>query len=173
LILQSGRHRWFPAFCVALLLAVLMAQLAFSLRRETQTWSEACHLFAGYSYWTRADFGMNPEHPPLVKLLAALPLWPMSIRVPEVGDRNFKVEASSPGSSSFTPTTPTRSCFAPLLLALLVFVATREMFGNAPAFVALALLVFDPNLLAHGALVTTARDYPVFSWRRYTPSTVM
>ena len=42
-----------------------------------------------------------------------------------------------------------------LLLALLVFLATKEMFGTGAAFIALALLAFDPNLLAHGALVTT------------------
>ena len=42
-----------------------------------------------------------------------------------------------------------------LLLALLVFLGTKEMFGTGAAFIALALLAFDPNLLAHGALVTT------------------
>ena len=42
-----------------------------------------------------------------------------------------------------------------VLLALLVFLAACEMFGLAAGFVALTLLVFDPNLLAHGALVTT------------------
>ena len=42
-----------------------------------------------------------------------------------------------------------------LLLALIVFLGTKEMFGTGAAFIALTLLVFDPNLLAHGALVTT------------------
>jgi len=27
-----------------------------------------------YSYWTRGDFGVNLEHPPVVKLLASFPL---------------------------------------------------------------------------------------------------
>jgi hypothetical protein len=31
-------------------------------------------MYAGYRMWTAADFGLNPEHPPLVKLLAALPV---------------------------------------------------------------------------------------------------
>ena len=43
-------------------------------RRESQTWDEGCHILAGYSYWTRGDFGVNREHPPLVKLLASFPL---------------------------------------------------------------------------------------------------
>ncbi|MDT7778454.1 MAG: hypothetical protein QOC99_966 [Acidobacteriota bacterium] len=42
-----------------------------------------------------------------------------------------------------------------LLLALLVFLATKEMFGTGAAFLALSLVAFEPNLLAHGALVTT------------------
>ncbi len=42
-----------------------------------------------------------------------------------------------------------------LLVAVLVFEATYLMFGRGPAFLALALVVFDPNILAHGALVTT------------------
>src|SRR5262249_41953652 len=42
-----------------------------------------------------------------------------------------------------------------LLLAVVVFLATAELFGLGAAFVALGLLVFEPNVLAHGALVTT------------------
>lgn len=42
-----------------------------------------------------------------------------------------------------------------LLLVLLVFAAAQKMFGLIPAFIALTLLVFEPNILAHGAVVTT------------------
>jgi tetratricopeptide (TPR) repeat protein len=42
-----------------------------------------------------------------------------------------------------------------LLLLLIAFLAAQEMFGTAAGFIALGLLVFDPTLLAHGALVTT------------------
>ena len=38
---------------------------------------------------------------------------------------------------------------------MLVFLGAKEMFGTGAAFVALTLLTFDPNLLAHGAVVTT------------------
>ena len=65
------------------LIAILSVELLFCIRRESQTWDEACHIFAGYSYWTRGDFGMNPEHPPLVKLLTTLPLLGLNLRVPE------------------------------------------------------------------------------------------
>jgi len=38
-----------------------------------------------------------------------------------------------------------------LLLGLLVFLAAREMFGDGAALFALALVVFEPNMIAHGA----------------------
>jgi hypothetical protein len=47
---------------------------ALQARRESQTWDEGCHILAGYSYWTRGDFGVNLEHPPVVRLLASFPL---------------------------------------------------------------------------------------------------
>ena len=43
--------------------------------------------------------------------------------------------------------------------ALLFFSVAYSMWGAGPAFLALILLVFEPNFLAHGALVTT--DVPV------------
>ena len=37
-------------------------------------------------------------------------------------------------------------------LVLLIFLATQEMFGTGAALLRSRLMVFDPNLLAHGAL---------------------
>jgi hypothetical protein len=45
-----------------LLLIILSLQLFFSVRRESQTWDEANHIYAGYLSWTNRDFGLNPEH---------------------------------------------------------------------------------------------------------------
>lgn len=140
-----------------------MAQLVFSIRRESQTWDEACHIYAGYSYWTRADFGMNPEHPPFVKLLATLPLLTMHLQTPTPQNRDFKVETFLDGRDFLYSNNADAILFRArmaaslltLLLALLVFAAAREMFGTETALVALILFVFEPNLLANGALVTT------------------
>ena len=76
------------------LLAALAAQLALTSAQESQTWDEGDHIFAGYMQWKRADFGLNPEHPPLVKLLAAAPLTFMRLWEPTVQNREFKHEAS-------------------------------------------------------------------------------
>ena len=60
-----------------------------------------------------------------------------------------------------------------LALGLLLYLATREMFGAVAALFGLALFVFDPNFLAHGALVTTDVGSSclllasIYAWYRY------
>src|SRR3954471_21851095 len=158
-IWRSGR----VAAGVVCLLVVLGLQLVLSVRRESQTWDEGDHIYAGYMSWKHADFGLNPEHPPLVKLIASLPLLNMDLRVPALQDRYFKHEAFLGGKDFLFKNDADTMLFRvrmaaasfTLLLALLVFLAAREMFGPLAGFIALTLLVFDPNLLAHGAVVGT------------------
>ena len=148
---------------LCLLLVVLSLQLFFSVRRESQTWDEGNHIFAGYRSWTHADYGLNPEHPPLVKMLATAPLLWSQPKAPALEERFFKEDAFLRGKEFLYQNDPeqilsrTRATAATLTLltALVVFFGTREMFGTGAAFIALTLLTFDPNLLAHGALITT------------------
>ena len=159
---RIGRRPWI-AIGVASLLLALFLQLAFSVHRNSITWDEDDHIFAGYMSWKHADFGLNPEHPPLVKLVAAIPLLNMPLNVPVVQDRTFKHEAFLDGKDFLFKNNADAMLFRAriavsfftLLLALLVFLAAREMFGTGAGFIALALLAFDPNLLAHGAVVST------------------
>ena len=60
---------------VPILLLVLMAVLAGGAAlRESVTIDELAHIGAGVSYLQKLDLRMNAEHPPLPKVLAALPL---------------------------------------------------------------------------------------------------
>ena len=159
----KGTRRWLVPAGVTALLLVLVLQLAFSTRRNSITWDEDDHIYAGYMSWRHGDFGLNPEHPPLVKLLGALPLLNMPLVIPRPQNRFFKLEAFLNGkdflfkNDADTMLFRVRMAVATLtvLLALLVFLAAREMFGNGAGFIALGLLVFDPNLLAHGAVLGT------------------
>ena len=158
-----NQHNALVAAGVACLLIILALQLLLSVRQQTQTWDEANHIFAGYRSWTHADFGLNPEHPPLLKLLATVPLFSSPLKTPQLDNRYFKEDAFVGGkdflyqndAESILLRTRMAPAILTLLLAVIVFFATREMFGTGAAFIALGLLVFDPNLLAHGALVTT------------------
>jgi 4-amino-4-deoxy-L-arabinose transferase-like glycosyltransferase len=164
---SSGNSRdGLVAVGVVCLLIILGLQLVLSVRRESQTWDEANHIFAGYRSWTHADFGLNPEHPPMLKLLATVPLFsPLKspLKTPQLEDRYFKEDAFLGGkdflyqndADKILLRTRMAAATITLLLALLVFLGTKEIFGTGAAFIALALLAFEPNLLAHGALVTT------------------
>lgn len=148
---------------VVALLAILFLQLALSVHRNSCTWDEQDHLYAGYMSWKHGDFGLNPEHPPLVKMVAAIPILNMHLKMPALQDRNFKHEAFLGGKDFLFKNDADTMLFRArmaaavftLLLAIFVFLAGKEMFGTVAAFISLALLVFDPNLLAHGAVVTT------------------
>ena len=165
----SAQRKLFAATVVSLL-AVLMLQLALSIRRETQTWDEACHIFAGYRYWTRGDFAMNPEHPPLVKLLATAPLLTLHLQGPERKDLFSKEEDFTSATQFVYSNNAEQILFRTrmavslltLLLAILVFLTAREMFGKVAALVALTLFVFEPTILAHGATVTTDMGFSCF-----------
>ncbi|HYL83709.1 MAG TPA: tetratricopeptide repeat protein [Candidatus Angelobacter sp.] len=156
-------NRIWIALGVISLLALLFLQLALSARRNSITWDEDNHIYAGYMSWKNGDFGLNPEHPPLVKLLAALPLRSMQLKLPAMQNRFFKIEAFLGGKEFLFKNDADTMLFRArlaaslltLLLAVLVFLAAREMFGIGAGLLALGLLVFDPNLLAHGAVVAT------------------
>src|SRR6266481_830736 len=159
----QNNQRGLVALGVIGLLAALVLQLTLSVSRESPTWDEGDHIFAGYRSLTHKDFGLNPEHPPVVKMLAAAPLLSMPLKVPEVRNRFFMQEAFLDGKEFLFANDADAMMFRArmtasiltVLLALLVFLATREFFSTGSAFIALTLIVFEPNLLAHGARVTT------------------
>ena len=73
-----------------LALLVVQATLALTIvHRESLTFDEDDHMFAGYMMWKAADYGLNPEHPPLVKLLATVPILSDHLWVPPPLDHQF------------------------------------------------------------------------------------
>ena len=167
---------------VLLLLDVFACQLLLSSQRNSITWDEGHHLYSGYLSWKTADYGLNPEVPPLVKMVAAIPLLRMHLKTPPLQHRFFKDEAFFGGRDfvfgNDADTVLLRARLAASIfafaLALLIFAAARRMFSLSAAFIALALFVFDPNFLAHSALVTTdvgsactffAAVYAFYRWR--------
>src|SRR5947209_7493838 len=90
---DSMKNLRFHAVALCLLL-VLIGELVISVRRQSLTWDEGDHIFSGYQSWKTADFGFNPEHPPLVKEIATLPLLAMHLKTPPPkGLAFFKDEA--------------------------------------------------------------------------------
>jgi dolichyl-phosphate-mannose--protein O-mannosyl transferase len=168
---RSSRRSLRYSAAVAALLIVLVIELVVPARRQSAVFDEGCHAFAGYSYWNRADFGVNPEHPPAVKLLAMLPLG-KSLHFPPHQDVGFKWECFSGGKQFLYANTVSADSILirgriaaaslTILAALLTFALAHEMFGAAVGLLALLLFVFEPNLLAHGSLITTDMGMTAF-----------
>ncbi len=151
---------------VVVVLVLLQAVLALGIvHRESLTFDEDDHMFAGYMMWKTADYGLNPEHPPLVKLLATIPVLSGTLWVPPLQGREFKKEAyldgrdwlarNDGGSQRMVFRMRASAELLAMALALCVFLAARSWFGDVAGLTALVLVVFDPNVLAHSALVTT------------------
>jgi hypothetical protein len=156
-------NRWVRGVCVGALLCLLALQLVHVANETSSSWDEAHHLFDGYTIWKFADYRLNPEVPPFIKLTAALPLLHMQLKVPPNQGRPNQTEAfldgkefvfGNGGDRVLFPARMMCAGFA-LALGLLIYLAAEEMFGFAAGMFALALFVFDPNVLANGAMVTT------------------
>ena len=181
-VLFPTRPWLLPVFVLAMLVAMAV-QIAAAVHGESPTWDEGDHLFSGFMSLRTGDFGLNPEHPPLAKMVGALPLVGLDLKLPKLQDRFFKAEAYDDGRKFLFGNAPPQSMTEPLRMsmpagegytaqqlifharlamlvfplsmALLVFLAAREMFCEAAALVALFLTILEPNLLAHGSYVTT------------------
>ena len=155
------------ALLVALfLLLVFVAQGILFIGANSQTIDEAMHLAAGYSYLAKKDFRVEPQNPPLIKELLALPIF-LTYRLPFNPDPQHWRDADGYliGRDLLYKSPPTAeqilalSRFPNLLLGAVLVALTGwwayRLWGNRAAILAVALASLEPNLVAHSSLVTT------------------
>lgn len=163
---------------IAIILLFIMFILAVtSMKDDSAIMDEVAHLPAGYSYLTQKDYRLNPEHPPLIKDLAAIPLVVMSalsgsasggkINFPgqikawtqEINSQwdfgfNFLYNSGNDADKMlFWGRLPV--LLLAILLGFFVFKWTRQLYGNIAAILALFLYSLSPTILAHSRFVTT------------------
>jgi hypothetical protein len=148
----------------ALLLATMAALQVSSVVQESQTYDEAVYISAGYSYWKTGDFRLNPEHPPLAKLLVSAPLLFIGVTLPLRDPAWQKADQYAFGAQflyhnriSADAILLRARCVTivlTVLFGLTVFFWVKRRAGPVAALVALGLFTFDPNLLAHGRYAT-------------------
>jgi hypothetical protein len=163
---------------VALLILGQWSAAMVSLLGENPTVDEVVHLPAGISYWQTGSFEIYPHNPPLVKLIAALPV----LAAGPVTDPLYGPPAPGKAGTIFGLgwATGNKAAFAhefmelnaPRLLdlcslgrlvmptfgalgGLIVFFWARALYGDRGGLVALALWAACPNILAHTRLITT------------------
>jgi hypothetical protein len=150
--------------------AVFVALSLGSVQRKSPTYDETVHLFAGYAYLKWGDYRVNPEHPPLVKMLAAAPLLVLDLDTSGITprerhyvqrDKNYGwvlahrfVFLDNDAETLFFYARIVMVLFA-VALALCVADWTRNLYGAEAGIVALFLCCLDPNIIAHAAIVQT------------------
>ncbi len=156
-----------PIFWIAVvgLLGWMGIAMIHAARLESATYDEPTYLAAGYDHLTNGSYWFNYEHPPLAKLLAALPLLEMDLRAPLEYDayRNGHPRDGAvpflygnrerPAGILFR----SRLVFTGLALAfgLILALWTRRRFGALAGGLALAFFSLDPNMVAHGHYAAT------------------
>jgi hypothetical protein len=163
-------HRW-AKWTAVLLLGLLFAQTMLTASRTSLTIDEGLHITSGYSMLRTGDFRLVEEHPPLVKLLAALPLLPVRDLPDPRPLSGWEVDPSVPDTVQLVqvmkhwlqPYRPfDRVVFAArvpigllsLLLGAVVFRWASDLAGPWAGLGALGLYAFDPNIVAHSSVAT-------------------
>jgi hypothetical protein len=149
------------------LLSACFLMAFLSSRNMSLTMDEKAHIPAGYSYLAFGDYRLNPEHPPLAKDLAALPLLFLDLKFP-LQDKSWTQDRNGQWDAGYqfifnSGNNPDQIIFwarLPMMILLVfmgwfVFFWVRKLAGNKAALMALTLFSFCPTLLAHGRLVTT------------------
>ncbi|MDO8470516.1 MAG: glycosyltransferase family 39 protein [bacterium] len=156
----------------AIFLILLMGSLAFlSMAQDSLTFDELAHIGAGYSYLTHQDYRLNPEHPPLWKDAAAVPLLFLNLKFPDQSDWWTQQDSAPAWWVQFnfgkellygSGNNPSQIIFwsrVPMILILLclawfLFRWGKELGGAWVGLGTLFLIAFSPTFLAQGRLVT-------------------
>jgi hypothetical protein len=152
---------------VALILAIFFVASLSVSAIESNTFDEKAHIPAAYSYVRYGDMRLNPEHPPLLKDLAGLPLlflrpafpiadplWTDGINEQwKLGEKFLFESGNDPDVIAFWSRLPV--ILTALLLGAFIYAWTKELAGTLAGLFALLLYAADPNVLAHSHYVTT------------------
>ncbi|HEX8408118.1 MAG TPA: glycosyltransferase family 39 protein [Thermoanaerobaculia bacterium] len=151
-----GRDWRFLA-AVAVLTIVAVVRVASTHRALSITIDEPAHLGDGY-HWFDGKYAFDPSHPPLARVLCALPLRLAGVPAATTGseiDRGHAVLAHG-GDYEANLARARRGNLVLLVLAIAATAAwARRHFSRGVAILAVALFTTLPPLLAHAALITT------------------
>ena len=154
---SSPAHSWVVTKAIpALLLLIFALQCTWFIRTQSLTFDEPVHIAEGMDAWRNGRFEQYNDHPPLARLLCALPLinpkWQVDVQqLPDT----FRIPRISPDPVSLAWRARAMNMLLGLLLGFLVWLEARKQFSAAAANFALALFAFAPSLIAHFSLATT------------------
>lgn len=154
-------------YIASVFLVIMFFLLFFSARNDSSTMDELAHIPSGYSYLTQKDMRLNPEHPPLIKDLSAVPLlfldlnfpvnhtsWTEDVNGQWTSGSVFLYESGNDADKILKFSRLPIMLLA-ILFGVLLFLWVRGLYGNKTALLTLFFYAFSPTFLAHSRYVTT------------------
>ena len=158
-----SKREWAFVTACLLLMGTVMWRSSLAM---SPTYDEPAHIVSGMAYWQMHDTRLFPEHPPLAKMVAAIPMIMFAPR-PDYNDKTFCGRA--PCEWIFpkrylehTQDLPRLIMLAripitmgTLFLGYMVYLVARRLFGHAGAALSLLTYSLSPFFLGYGSLVIT------------------
>ncbi len=160
----SSRFAWMT---LAVVCIISFGFMLWASRTDSAIMDELAHIPAGYGYVHNFDYRLNPEHPPLVKALAMLPVLFLNPTFPTQSDAwqnqinsQWNVGAeflyhSGNDANAIIETARIMPILLTILLIIFIYLFARRLMGNWWALLPAFLFGLSPNVLAHGHYVTT------------------
>ena len=156
-------------YLAILMLAIMFALMFGSSINDSAIFDEVAHIGAGFTYLKYQDGRLNPEHPPLLKSLAALPLVFLNLKfdqgqqfwtIENVNDRQWLAgnhllyEAGNDADQIlFWSRLP--MILLTILFGWILFWWVKRRYGARVGLLTLFFFSVSPTFLAHGRYVTT------------------
>src|SRR3990167_7402274 len=149
------------------ILVLSLGLMVFSSLQESAIMDELAHIPAGYSYLNNLDYRLNPEHPPLVKMAAGLPLLFLDLNFPTNSpswtekvngqwDMGYEfLYQSGNDADQIIQWARTGPIVLTLILIIFVYIWSKELMGERWALLPAIGVALSPHFLAHGHYVAT------------------
>ncbi len=159
----SLRFAWFG---LGLICLGAFQMMLWAARTDAAIDDELAHIPAGYGYVHNLDYRLNPEHPPLIKALALLPVlflnptfptqidtWQNQINAQWDMGHQF-LYASGNDADSIIRTARIVPILITIFAIVVLYIIARRIMGAWWALLPAFLFAFDPTILAQGHYVT-------------------
>ena len=159
------RSKWHYGIA-AVMLAMHAGLLLFSICHQFPTRNEVAHLPAALAHWNSGTFSVYKVNPPTWRMIAVLPALSLQ---PQVDTSTAQTEPwrrkewliarafakqNAADYWSIMRLSRIAGLVWSVLGGVLVYSWSRSLFGTGAGLIGLTLWCFDPNILAHAALLT-------------------
>ncbi|HEX4104384.1 MAG TPA: glycosyltransferase family 39 protein, partial [Candidatus Paceibacterota bacterium] len=157
----------FAVWALVLICVISFSFMLYAAHTDSAIVDELAHIPAGYGYVHDLSYNLNPEHPPLIKALAALPVLFINPTFPTTStawttevngewDMGYQfLYGVGNNANEIIDTARVLPILITLLVVLFIWLLARGLMGDWWALLPATLFALSPTVLAQGHYVTT------------------